>query len=203
VKRLLPLCFLLIAACATAPAPAPAPTPAPQKVTTIPGAGEFAALEAHLLGLENLNVRFYIEAKGSMQMLAKGELVRYGDLLTFIVTGKLNGTTEHGDLRLEKTPEATRRTILLGLTRMGLAHNIYRLYNDQEVDADIDQRVKTANETWDPAARKLAFDILFNGEKAAEAELWLNDANLPVKRHQVVHFPNGDMIVDETYQWRY
>lgn len=212
MKRWFPFVFL-IAACTTTPAPQVVPqappaaqppvveTPAPKSSSAVPGAEAFAALEAQLLERTPLILRFHIESKGSMIALAKGDVIHLGDSFSLHAYGKLGDEKKEGDLVLEKAPEATRRTVILGMTRMGLLHNIYRLYNQQEVDPDIDQRVEVANVTWDAVTRKFAFDVMFQGQKAGEAELWVNEANQPVQRHQVVHFPQGDMTVRESYVW--
>ncbi|HWW62135.1 MAG TPA: hypothetical protein VN181_12265 [Thermoanaerobaculia bacterium] len=205
MKNVWPLLFL-IAACATTPVPqAPveaAPVPPPRvSSSAVPGAEQFAALEAQLLEADPFILRFHIESKGAITALAKGDVIRIHDSFSLHAYGKAGGEDKEGDLKLEHAPEATRRTVILGMTRMGLLHNIYRLYSKQDVDADIDRRVEAGNVMWDPVARKFTFDIMVQGAKTAEVELWVNEANRPVQRHVVVHFPQGDMNVRESYVW--
>lgn len=207
MKNALPL--LLLIACATAPPPQPPPQPAPPEApappkvssSAVPGAEQFAALEAQLLAADPFILRFHIESKGAISALAKGDVVRIRNAFSLHAYGKVGSEDRGGDLKLDNAPEATRRTVILGMTRMGLLHNIDRLYNHEEVEADIDQRVEVANVTWDPVPRKFAFDIMVNGAKTSEAELWVDESNRPVQRHVVVHFPKGDMTVRESYVW--
>jgi hypothetical protein len=46
----------------------------------------------------------------------------------------------------------------------------------------------------------MSFRILVAGNEAGEATLWWNrKTGLPVERHQIVRFPEGEMHVRETY----
>jgi hypothetical protein len=47
----------------------------------------------------------------------------------------------------------------------------------------------------------LGFRIVVSDREAGEAELWLDPAGLPLRRLQIVRFPQGEMRVREELRW--
>lgn len=93
--------------------------------------------------------------------------------------------------------------MLIGLTRMGILHNLARLIAEAAPDhADSGVREWAtvddfAADPEDPAA--LSFAITVAGTPAATARLQLDAAGLPLLRQQTVRFPGGEMRVTERY----
>jgi len=112
----------------------------------------------------------------------------------------------------EHSPAGLTEALLLGLTRMGILHNLARLAGGavpDRADGGVREWVEVRDVEFAPAAgpeelrselTALRFLIYVSGEQVAEATLWLDpDSGLPVRREQVVAFPGGPMRVTETY----
>lgn len=105
---------------------------------------------------------------------------------------------------------ALREALVLGLTRMGLLHNLARLYGGSPPDhaeGGVTDWVTVHGLEWRPEtlvsgrrARPLGFTLRVDGTDAAEAELHLDaETGLPLLRRQTVAFPAGVMVVEEQY----
>ena len=108
------------------------------------------------------------------------------------------------------TPPALREAFAIGLTRMGVLHNLARLYTGNppdHADGGIDDWVQVHSFEWlepEVVARKLTrpmhFTIRIDGEDTAEATLYLQrETGLPLRRVQTVRFAGGLMTIDERY----
>lgn len=234
MKRLLiPTALLVFAACTTAPAPTaseppatvtpkveaappPATTTAPAPDTTaaavqtqpIPGLAAFEQLEQRLAKMDKFDVRFHIESSGPIPSVVKGEVHMKGEDVHIQTYGKLKGESKAARLPAEEDgtlPAGSRSAVLVGMTRMGLLHNLVRMLMMNE---GIDMKpgsdpnwVKVDNITYDLADRHFHFDIIVEGQNAGWADLWLTPDGKPQHRKEVVHFPDGDLNVEERYLW--
>jgi hypothetical protein len=102
-------------------------------------------------------------------------------------------------------PAAVQRAVVIAWLRMGITHNLVRLLSNQEiehVEGGIEDMVQVSAVHYDPETRTYAFHIIIGGHDLSKATLELDPRNRPVHRLQTVHFPNGDMKVEETYVWK-
>lgn len=129
---------------------------------------------------------------------------------------RMKGTGPGGTFDLPE-PEGLREAIAIGWTRMGLLHNIALLVAGRPPDHaeggvgqwvvvhDL-QRSRTVTEL-EPATASLPDDpismqIEVSGQRAGRATLWLDPrTRMPLERHQIVDFDEGQMRVRETYAW--
>lgn len=109
------------------------------------------------------------------------------------------------------TPPAVRDALVLGLTRMGLLHNLAVLSAGSPPDraaGGIRDWVRPENlRSGQPGsvegvpAKPLHFDVVVDGKVAAAATLWVGeDSGLPLRREQVVDFDGSEMRVVESYR---
>jgi hypothetical protein len=109
------------------------------------------------------------------------------------------------------TPAALRDALVLGLTRMGILHNLAVMSAGSPPDhgeggvrewVRVDDVRPGKPEVIDGVpAKTLCFQIVVNGSAAATATLWLReDSGLPLRREQVVRFDGSEMRVVESYR---
>jgi hypothetical protein len=176
----------------------------------------FAALEQRLLAAEHVEVEFEITAEGAVESEVRGILLCHGDFVSLFAQGSFMGrpakvemvSTER-ELRggidvahiLGPRPPALREGILLGLTRMGLLHNVAVLAHNHVPDG-----VEGSLGSWARADAfeigddgGLRFELIVAGKSTGRANLRLVDG-LPSVREQVVQFAGGEMRVVERYQ---
>jgi len=206
-----------------------APTPPAEPVAIAPAEpaptadarSQFEALEERLLGAETVRITFAIEAEGSNTANVRGILeLGPGGKAKLDASGSFAGQAgeahfvsdgrtmkgESGGKRFElATGAALHESILIGLIRMGLLHNIAVLWGGRPPDraeGGIREWV-VASEHHDASSEgkpAIAFTIVVQGTPMGETTLVLDAAGLPAERTQVVHFPNGDMRVVERYE---
>lgn len=185
-------------------------------------AAELAALEDRLLAAEAVRVEFTVTAEGILSSALTGRLEIRGENLSLEADGEFGGSpvdlvlavsgTEIAggnlalaDARLREfsvaNPGAAKEAVILGMTRMGILHNLALLTGSRPPD-----RSAGGIRNWVTADRvrgdgnDLAFDILVDGEAAAEAVLAMDGRRLPARRKQINQFPAGEMRVVETYR---
>lgn len=105
----------------------------------------------------------------------------------------------------EDTPPALNEGILLGFTRMGILHNLAMLSAGSPpdgTDGKIRDWVQVQNFSYDETTKAIRFEIVVSGTPSGEVELWLDEetGRFPTRRKQTVHFPGGDMHVEEIYE---
>ncbi len=182
-------------------------------------AAAFAQLEARLLAADSLSLDFHITAEGALAADLRGKLWSVGNhTLHLFAQGEFGGEpvtvglfAEDGNMALGSADELTAtarprhlaEAVLLGLTRMGILHNLARLTGDAAPD-HADGGVRDWVTVGDFAAAgeapaALSFAITVAGIPAATARLELDDAGLPRLRQQTVQFPGGEMRVTERY----
>lgn len=190
-------------------------------------AAVFEALEERLLGAQLVRVGFTITSGGAVNSSLSGTLeveapneVRLAAAGTFegadvelrlASNGRqMEGGSSGGLFSLE-TPTYLGEGVLLGLTRMGLLHNLAMLSGGappQGTDGKAREWVQVsgfaAGATADQGgpARPISFAIAVDGKPAARATLWLDEVGgLPRMREQVVLFGEEEMQVLEEYDF--
>jgi hypothetical protein len=192
----------------------------------------FAAVEQILLGAEHLaadqveaqaDSAFRVHLVGSLR-LGPGNRVRVradGVFVDFAADAHLrlvsDGRRMVGGRSAEvgfdtAAPRALREALAVGFMRMGLLHNLVRLYTGTPPDhaeGGAAEWVETHGFEWLPEttvylrpARPLRFTVRVEGEDTAEATLYLDAATgLPLLRTQTVEMEmaSGRMVVEERY----
>jgi hypothetical protein len=190
-------------------------------------AAELAQLEARLLA-DGYAVRYTVEAQGAARASIQGLLTVGQDRVTLKADGSFADTpiaialqsdgermrADGGKLRLDlPTAPALAEALSVGLTRMGILHNIAVLMGGRAPDhaeGGVQTWVVARDFTAEPVdagfeapatGRPLSFEIVVAKERAGRATLFVDDTDHPIVRHQVVDFPGGEMRVRETYDW--
>jgi hypothetical protein len=103
----------------------------------------------------------------------------------------------------ERTTPGLRDAVVLGMTRMGLLHNVVNLSQGNGIDyADGSARDWLKATTFRRVKGGVSFLILVGDKEIGSATLLIDaKTKLPRKRTQVVHLPNADMHVTETYRF--
>jgi hypothetical protein len=210
-------------------APATADTDRPGEPPSAPTAGPaevFHALETRLLETSAARASFHITAEGVLTVALDGVLVlagegglaldaagTFGDRAVRVALRAADGlmTWSNGmDTVQERTPAHATEAIVIGLTRMGLLHNLARLVAARPPDraaGGVTDWVRAEDMGWAAPAEGSAgpgvrFRILVAGQESGDAALWLDGAGLPLRREQTVRFPQGEMRVREEYVWQ-
>ncbi len=183
------------------------------------------ALEKALIESQSLLVTYNLSGSGSITADFSGVLiVQPENHLVWRARGSYGGTpmelelVSDGEFMIGKTPKTTFRkrtskhlnqAVLIGLTRMGLLHNLARLSGGaapDHTDGHIHKWVQVSDVLLDRANSTdeifatLQFNVIVSGEHAAEAERVLaKQTRLPQKRIQTVHVNSGDMTAIERY----
>ena len=108
------------------------------------------------------------------------------------------------------TGAESNRALLLGLTRMGLLHNLARatqLSAPDHADGGVTPWITLdsfrpttfAQDGEREGMPSLGFDLLVNDQVSASIQLWLDADGLPRRREQTVKFGVTEMKVVETY----
>lgn len=198
-----------------------------------------SAMEASLLKIKNRKLKFRTEATGAIAATFEGEVIfKKGNVIDYRTAGKFLGK-EHklfllsDGARLRGGSEAKpfesacpaelRSGILIGMSRMGLMHNIARLSGNQPPERTdgtvtkwlgiVEPKFAKDHAPDTPQAgaelkhndKKLMvvfFKLSVDGKNTGDVELWIDTkTNLPSYRAITVHFPQGDMFVTEKYTW--
>lgn len=209
--------LLLVAACGSAPTTASAP-PAPADPVIADPATAFSALEGRLLAAKNVEILTRLRSEGAVTTEFVGHLrISQGRLVHLDFKGKREGEDAEALLLSDgegmngrPAPPALNEGLLVGLTRMGLLHNVYVISAGRDpdgTDGNVRQWVTVGAFRQGPVetvnrirAASIEFTITVSGAQVAEATLFLHpETGLPLLRRQVVHFPQGDMRVVEAY----
>lgn len=205
------------------------PRPMPQGLSP---AERLAFAEAALTQARQVSATFEVEAQGSLKATLTGTLELVGDnALSMTAEGTFEGEpvrveldSRFGDTNRSATKgaevsghrdppaPALRRAVCLGLTRLGLLHNLSRLIRDQPVE-----RAEGGVEDWvkpvdvseggpdtvsGERCQRVTFGIEVSGRRMGEASVCLSEATaLPLHRRQTVRFASGDTTVVENFHW--
>lgn len=204
----------------------PPPLPAPDVVIN--------TLEQRLLAAGRVHIVFEVESHGGIESDLRGMIAIAPDGRVLLAAqgtfaGKAgvariecDGTTlrgASGTAKLEMPcPPAMQPALLLGLVRMGVLHNVARVWTAKPPDraelppgetdgaAPMNAWVKTRAHRRPPsevspvAGDVVAFDIDVDSQPVGDATLELGGDGLPKLRAQTVRFPGGEMRVVERYE---
>jgi hypothetical protein len=208
------------------PITAPETSPSTPKLPARSPAEQLADLESRLVAGKQIEIVFAITSSGAMQSKLRG-VVRIGNGRSLLqVDGTFAGTVGTAHLECDGTtlrgtspggrielpcPAGMQPALMLGMTRMGLLHNIAMAWAGRPPD-----RSEYANErgvgemdawvlTQDHRAPEgggdgIAFDIAVAGTVVGDATLVLDGRGLPASRTQTVRFDSGEMRVVEEYE---
>lgn len=181
----------------------------------------FVALEDGWFGRSEIALGFHVTAEGAFTADLEGRLVVRGDdALTLEAIGHFGG--QPVELAFEAaggrmlggngsetfdvaTPPALREAVVLGITRMGILHNLARLVAGtppDHADGGVREWVEVDALEWaegGEAAQGVTFAITVADQPSGDATLWLDADGTPLLRRQVVRFPGGAMHVTERY----
>jgi hypothetical protein len=180
---------------------------------------EFTALEDRLLEARLVRLEFHVTSEGAFAADLQGELeVAARENLRLAAFGDFGGQTadlmlrsdgrqvEYGNGPNRNTvpaPPELREALLLGLTRMGILHNLARLTTvapPDHADGGVREWVTVdtfALDALDP--RAMSFEISVAGAPSGSASLEIDPQGRPVVRRQTVRFSSGEMRVVERY----
>jgi hypothetical protein len=179
----------------------------------------FQALEERLLNARAVKLAFHITAAGAVSADFHGTLeMEKGTGILLQGRGTFAGDSVDIELRSDNyqvelanrsgrtvtgTPRELREALLIGLCRMGILHNLARLTGyslPDHAEGGVRDWVLVDSFTVDPQCNSgISFAIIAAGEPVGSAILEIAPAGQPVKRHQTVHFPTGEMRVVEQY----
>jgi hypothetical protein len=186
----------------------------------------FAALEARLLEAGSVDIEFDIRATGALEAALAGEAaVSRTGLTRVFADGSFAGAATDIDLVASEgrmaggngpktfdvaTPPSLSEGLLIGLTRMGLLHNLAVLSAGSPPDktgGGVREWVTVEDLVLEDSApiggvetQAFGFTVVVGGQPSAVARLWIDArTGLPVRRTQVVSFPEGEMRVLEQY----
>jgi hypothetical protein len=197
VKR---LALLLLASCG-----------APQPIDRV---DPMAELESALFE-QRVERRVHIESEGMIASSFDGEIVLDRPNVSMRFTGtfageprapwleigdRMRGGPRAGETAFDvEAPSEAFDAVAIGFARMGLLHNLARLCSGEPPDhADGGVRTWLTAQGAHEERGAIAFTLLVGGEPSGEARLVIAD-RLPSTRTLVVHFPEGDMRVNERY----
>jgi hypothetical protein len=199
----------------------------PLAAQELDGAAVMARLESRLLAASRVTIEATIESRGFVTSNLKGRsewLDRNratwayagnfaGKLADLALTadGQVVQLRNGAQSRDEPLGAEGNRAALLGLTRMGLLHNLARLTGLRGADhaqGGTDGWVKL--DSFRPTTfaqggelegmMSFGFDIVVAGNPSGSARVWFDPAtSLPRRRQQTVRFPQGEMTVTEDY----
>jgi hypothetical protein len=190
----------------TAEAARPAPTEAVESI------------ESRLMEASSARIDFTIDSQGAVETGMSGRLLLgEGGRAVLEGTGTFNG--EPVDMRLVSdgermrmihgsdttetaTPPALKEALVVGLTRMGVLHNLARLSGGAAPDHAEGGAAEWVEVTdvRREGEGNVAFDIVVDGSPSGSATLFMAPGTeLPGQRRQTVEFPQGEMVVTELY----
>jgi len=193
MKTIVPLlAALMLAACASTPSGSPA--------------DRIAAVEKELLGAKQVSLRFSTRTTGSVESHFTGAMnVLQGNVASLDADGEMSKKSSTIRYSANGTPAHVSDALIITLVRMGLTHDLYELSQGHPpsfIETGAEQGLKMSQVQWDAKQKKFTYHLVVEGADAGEGELWVGRHDYPTRRKLTVHFPNGDMKVDERYEWR-
>jgi len=156
-------------------------------------------MERKLLSAMPLQLEVVSHAEGTVKADATSE-VSIGPATRLHTRGSYLGKPFARDFDEPTTPDL-RDSLVLGMTRMGLLHNVLTLAERNDVDRS-GVRDQVAAVIFKRVKGGLSYVLLVDKKEVGSATLLIDaKSKRPKKRVQVVHFPNGDMRVTETYRF--
>jgi hypothetical protein len=180
--------------------------------STVAEMNPFEALESKIYEAPGLTFSFDINSSGAVTSNLRGEVklcsgnrvsIRsQGEIFDQPITSMLEavGNTLKLNGRELQVPAELNESIMVGLLRMGLLHNLVRLGGDFVPD-----HAGGGVEDWvqvpvvGVSGDRLFFDVLVSGQRAGKADLILSKKGWPQRRVQTVYFGTEEMKVIEIY----
>lgn len=179
-------------------------------------AARFTELERRLLEADRVGLDFQVTAEGAASISVEGSLRKSAaGGLEIRAAGEFAGrpvdlllrtrgeTYEFGAAQAPTSapvPPRLWEAVTLGLTRMGILHNLARLTGNAAPDhAAGGASDWVVVDGFRGADGGMGFDITVSGRPSGSAVLQLDPEGLPAVRRQTVQFPNGEMRVTERY----
>lgn len=182
-------------------------------------AAAFARLETRLVDASAVRLAFDVVSEGAVESALRGTLAIDGDgRVQLLASGTFGGqpvelrvssdgrTYTYGNAngsRTEDAPPHLEEALLVGLTRMGVLHNLAMLTAGSPPDranGEIREWVRARDVGWNgDAPPAVEFAIEVSGTRVGNATLALDPRGGPLLRHQTVQFPEGEMRVVERY----
>ncbi len=179
------------------------------------------ALERELLAATKLELGFQTRSEGIVKSAFDGTLKIEGDVVELEFSGEFMGKSNRVSLRAEgetmsiklgrqepttlARPRALGEGVLLGLTRMGILHNLARLFGGAAPEGT-DGNAREWVQSVEPALTEdgaVGFGLVVGGNRSGDAKLEFGDDGLPARRTQEVEFgPRKQMRVVEVYEVR-
>ena len=179
----------------------------------------FRTLEKRLLEARTVRLDFHLSAEGVVEADLRGSLeISPTREITLTASGQFGGQPVELLLRAEgeqfelsngseknifPRPSHLEEALLIGLTRMGILHNLARLVGaapPDHGDGEVSDWVVVSSFAKDAIdSASISFDLAVAGESAGSASLEIDSHGKPVVRRQTVHFPSGEMRVVEQY----
>ncbi len=200
-----------------------APDSGPQARALDPRA-TFSALEERLVAAASVEIDYDITAEGAVEAELQGGLrIQAGGLTEVTATGRFEGQEVALLLRSDgdryeygngpergsgATPQHLNEALLIGLTRMGILHNLAMLVGNAPpdgADGGVRDWVVVEGLSLEEAAegqegsQVVSFSMIVGGTPAGSAALELGPGGSPIVRRQTVQFPSGEMRVVERY----
>lgn len=179
-------------------------------------AAAYGQMESALLAADDIRFSYHITSEGVFAADLRGDVViSSGERAEITGAGTFGRDSVRVELRSDGTsmafgrngetlelltPAHLREALIVGITRMGLLHNLARLVAaapPDRAEGGVLEWVQVGAFSADPAG--VAFDITVNGQPAGAAKLSLGADGLPRIRRQLVSFPEGQMRVTERY----
>jgi hypothetical protein len=184
----------------------------------------FYALEDRLLEAERVEAEFHITAEGAVEVDLEGRLAVSPDgSVSLAAEGTFAGqpvevfVSQHGpeyefgntsDRTSAPAPEYLKEALLIGLTRMGILHNLAMLTAGAPPDragggvtdwVTVDQFSFFDAEEGPSGLEGVSFELTVAGVPSGSAELDISEGGILVQRRQTVLFPDGEMRVVERF----
>jgi len=194
MKRLfLLIAFAFVAACASTPSGTPEE--------------RMAALERRLDTAPQWTMAFTSSTTGAVESRFNGTInVLAGNIASIDADGFLNGDEKHVRWIASGSPVQVSHAITIGVLRLGVTHDIVLLSGGaktiEHAAGGIDEALRMTELAWNAAEKKFTYHIVFEGKDSGTGELWVGRSDMPRRRKLTVHFPKGDLQVEEQYTWR-
>jgi hypothetical protein len=193
MKKLFVLFALFAAACASAPSGTPA--------------DRIAAVEHRLDTAQQWSMAYTTSTSGAIESRFTGTTnVLAGNFASIDADGFLRGQPAHIRWEASGSPSQVSHALSITVVRLGITHNLAVLAGGakmiENAEGGIDQALRLTNLAWDAQAKKFTYHVVVEGNDIGAGELWVGRGDMPKQRKLTVHFPNGDMHVDEHYEWR-
>ena len=169
-----------------------------------------------MLAANEIAFDFHVTAEGAVGADLKGRLdIGSGAGARLVASGTFDGQPVELALRSDEnqlemangarvtrtaTPAQLKEALVIGVTRMGILHNLARLTGGLAPDhAEGGVRDWVTVGAFAPGANGIGFDLTVAGEPAGSAMLEIDAGGRPAIRRQTVDFPTGQMHVVERY----